>query len=212
MIRYSMVTNLNNLVHLTEKDIKPAARMLVRAFYDNPVFVHYFPNSSKRENKLQLTFEFMIRDGIRNGEVYTTSSKLEGVSIWLTSEKARMTIWRVLRGGGISLFLKVGRKSVFKMIRVYNYIYSMHDRLAPFRYWYLSLIGVDPDHQGKGYGGILLKSMFSRIDKEGLPCYLDANDEKNVSIYKHYGFKVIKQYRIPRTNYDNWAMLREKFR
>lgn len=205
-----MGTNLNNIVRLTEEDIEPAARMLVRAFYDNPVFVYYFPDLSKRKDELQLTFEFMIRDGIRNGEVYATSSELEGISIWLTSEKAKMTILRLLQAGGISLFLKVGGKSVFRIIRTYNYIFSMHDRIAPFRYWYLSLIGVDPDYQGKGYGGLLLKSMLAKIDKEGLPCYLDANDEKNVSIYKHYGFKVIEEYRIPRTNYNNWAMLREK--
>jgi hypothetical protein len=60
--------------------------MLVHAFFDNPVFIHYFPESTKREKQLQLTFEFMIRDGIRNGEVYTISSKLEGIAIWLTSK------------------------------------------------------------------------------------------------------------------------------
>jgi hypothetical protein len=36
-----MGTNLNTIVRLTEKNIEPAARMLIRAFYDNPVFVYY---------------------------------------------------------------------------------------------------------------------------------------------------------------------------
>lgn len=205
-----MINNLNDIVRLTKNDIEPAARMLVRTFYDNPIFVYYFPDSSEREDKLQSTFEFMIKDGIKYGETYATSTKIEGIAVWYPSEKAKMTPLRALMNDGLSLFLKVGIKSVFKMIRSYNFIYSMHDRLAPFSYWYLSLIGVDPKHQGKGYGSILLKSMLTRIDNGGLPCYLDTNDEKNVSIYRHYGFKVIETYRLPKTNYNNWAMIRKK--
>lgn len=52
--------------------------------------------------------------------------------------------------------------------------------------------------------------MFARIDREGLPCYLETQDEQNVPLYQHFGFKVVNKSTIPETKLTNWAMLREK--
>jgi len=86
----------------------------------------------------------------------------------------------------------------------------IHRRHAPSRYWLLHIIGVDPDFQGKGYAATLLRPMLARIDEEQLPCYLDTEDEKNVPLYQHYGFKILEEAIIPRTEVRLWAMLREK--
>jgi hypothetical protein len=51
--------------------------------------------------------------------------------------------------------------------------------------------------------------MLARIDEEGLPCYLETLVERNVLLYKHFGFKVIEKAAIPRTDLTSWAMLRE---
>ena len=90
-----------------------------------------------------------------------------------------------------------------------QYIDAVHSRLATFKHWYLQAIGVDPMFQGRGYASKLLRSMLSRIDEEGLPCYLETLDEQNVSLYEHFGFKVIEESNIPETTLTNWAMLRE---
>ena len=91
-----------------------------------------------------------------------------------------------------------------------EYIDTVHKRLAPFKHWFLQTIGVDPQFKGKGYAGKLLHAMFTRIDEEGLPCYLETLDETNVRLYEHFGFKVIEKSTIPETKLTNWAMLREK--
>jgi ribosomal protein S18 acetylase RimI-like enzyme len=71
---------------------------------------------------------------------------------------------------------------------------------------------VDPAYQGKGYASRLLKPMLARIDRENMPCYLDTEEEKNVSIYQHFGFKVLEEVKIPSTDIILRAMLREKSR
>ena len=71
------------------------------------------------------------------------------------------------------------------------------------------LIGVDPKFQGKGYASRLIREMLLRIDEEGLPCYLETQKEQNVSIYQHFGFKVIDEFIIPGTTIKAWPMLRE---
>jgi GNAT superfamily N-acetyltransferase len=90
-----------------------------------------------------------------------------------------------------------------------EYAYHLQARLAPFPHWYGFLLGVDPVFQGKGYASALIMPMLTRLDRERLPCYLETHKEKNVSIYKHYGFKLIHEETIPRTSINHWVMLRD---
>ena len=205
-----MTVDLNNLFRLTKAQIKPAAEMLTRAFQDNPSTIYHFPDVSERKYKPSYFFQFVIRYALLYGEVYSTSPNLEGVAMWLPSEKVRMTPWRVIRSGFLSTTLKLGRKTASQLGSLGNYISSIHKRHAPFKHWYLDGLGVDPDYQGKGYASTLLKAMFARIDKERLPCYLETQDEKNLPIYQHYGFKVVEESIVPNTKVTNWAMLRER--
>ena len=90
-----------------------------------------------------------------------------------------------------------------------RYLELMHKRVAPFPHWYLWNTGVDPQFQGKGYASKLLRAMFARIDKEGIPCYLETQREANLTLYQHYGFKVVEQFIAPETEFTNWSMLRD---
>ena len=53
--------------------------------------------------------------------------------------------------------------------------------------------------------------MLGRIDNERLPCYLETQNQNNLPIYRHYGFKVIEDVIIPGTKLHHWLMLREKY-
>ena len=55
----------------------------------------------------------------------------------------------------------------------------------------------------------MLKPGLARMDQEGLPCYVDTLDEKNVPIYERFGFRVLDESAIARTELTGWAMLRE---
>ena len=85
----------------------------------------------------------------------------------------------------------------------------MHNEVISSPHWYFFILGVDPDYQGKGFASRLIKPMLARIDKEQSSCYLDTNNEKNVDLYRYFGFKVIKKYQFPDSNVVNWSMLRE---
>ncbi len=88
-----------------------------------------------------------------------------------------------------------------------QYIDTVHSRLAPFKHMYLQSLGVDPNFQGKGYAGKLLRHMLTKMDTAGIPCYLETLEEQNVRLYEHFGFTVADEYTIPGTSFTNWAML-----
>ena len=201
--------SLRDLVRLEKSQIKSAAEMLARAFYDDPLYAYLLPDESERKNRSYYLHQFCLRYGLFYGEVYTTSPNLEGVAVWLPPGKTRITRWGEIRSGGLSILFKLGMKFLSRQGSFIRCIAPMHQRHAPFPHWYLFHLGVAPIHQGKGYGGTLLTAMLARMDREHLPCYLETQQENNVAIYQRYGFRVVERADIPGAGFCDWAMLRE---
>ena len=88
-----------------------------------------------------------------------------------------------------------------------RYVDKLHRRLVPYPHWYLEIIGVAPAHQGQGFSSRLLRPVLERIDRERMPCYLETNAEKNVAIYRRFGFEVVSEDKMPGTEVTTFAML-----
>ena len=58
-------------------------------------------------------------------------------------------------------------------------------------HWYLPLIGVDPAHQGRGYGSALLRHALEQCDKEHVAAYLESSNPANIPLYERHGFVVL---------------------
>jgi GNAT superfamily N-acetyltransferase len=58
-------------------------------------------------------------------------------------------------------------------------------------HWYLAIIGVDPAHQGKGVGTLLLEYTLDVCDREQKLAYLESTNPKNISLYERHGFECI---------------------
>ena len=58
-------------------------------------------------------------------------------------------------------------------------------------HWYLPLIGVDPGHQGKGFGSALLQHALLQCDRDHAPAYLESTNPANIPLYERYGFRVL---------------------
>ncbi len=200
---------MKDLVRLNKSHIKPAVEVLTRAFRNYPLSKYFFADELEREKRLPYFFQYVLNYCIRYGEIYATSLNLEGVAVWLTSDNYPMTFGRLIRSVPLSIMFSLGRGGGDRGRDFGEYIDAVHKRLAPFKHWFLDTIGVDPQFKGKGYAGKLLRPMFARIDEEGLPCYLETEDEKNVPLYEHFGFRIVEKSAIPETKLTSWAMLRK---
>ena len=90
-----------------------------------------------------------------------------------------------------------------------RFVDNLHRKLVPYPHWYLQVIGVDPAHQGQRLSSRLLRPMLERIDRERLPCALDTNTDKNVAIYRRFGFDVISENKLLGTPVTSFLMLRK---
>ena len=196
------------MLKLEKKHIKPVSLMLSRAFKDDLKDV--FPDPEERSVKAPYVYELYLLYEFSNSKAFVTSPKLEGVAVWIHSDKRKKrTFWRILTLGAIWPAMKIGIKALRKMQSLDEYIERKHKELAPFKHWYLAMLAVDPQHQGKRYASRLLNEILSNIDEEGLHCYLETAGEKNVTMYQHFGFEVVDEFIVPGTKDKLVAMLRE---
>ena len=197
------------MIGMNRSQVKRATEVLIRAFWNQAPLQYYFPDEAERERIAPYFFSMSVFTGIRYGEVHVTSEALEGVAVWLPSSNYPVTMWTLLRSVPLSKIIGLARYGGARMRDLGQYIDAVHGRLASFEHWFLATIGVDPQFQGRGYASKLLRPMLSRIDEEGLPCYLETLEGQNVRLYEHFGFRVLEESIIPNTNLTNWAMLRD---
>ena len=61
----------------------------------------------------------------------------------------------------------------------------------PEPHWYLPLLGVDPAHQNEGIGGMLLRHVTDRCDRDGTLAYLESSNPRNIPLYERHGFEIV---------------------
>ena len=199
------------LIRLPGTDTGRACAMLSRAFFHDPKMTHLIPEIAARKDRSQHLFEFELRYGMIYGNVYTTSPAIEGIAVWLPSDKSEVTLWRAFRAGGWGLQRHLGKETMDRLMAFSTAIDELHKKHLPSPHCYLFFIGVDPSYQGKGYAARLLRPMLERLDWEKIPCYLNTQNEKNISLYEHFGFRVIDQLTIPGSDILHTAMQRDPF-
>jgi len=207
---------MDTLLRLKRSQVDSAAKVLARAFESDPVCIAFFPDASKRFLQNYALMDHSVRYNMRYGEVYITSPKLEGVALWQRTaslneqELEQQDRFRRLYLSWLNFrwWLALG-KGVERVKALYEPVFAIHDELVPMQHWYCQTIGIAPEFQGQGFGSRLIKPMLVRIDEEQLPCYLDTNNEENVSLYEHFGFNVVKRYVLPGSDVINWSMIRE---
>ena len=80
---------------LEKRQAVHASEVLTRAFLDDPLINYFYPDTAEREKRMPYAHRFILNHGFRYGEVYAPSAGLEGIAVWLPSEKFEMTLWRL---------------------------------------------------------------------------------------------------------------------
>ena len=199
-----------SIITLDKTQVKAAGEVLGRALQDDPVSVYDIPDKKKRHAVIKYVFQMTSCLGVKHGETHATSPNFEGVAVWLPYINKE---YKLITDIGCLLkakFYKLGREAGKRIKPIEDYSTKVHRKFAPGDHWYLQTLGVEPAHQGKGYGSLLMEYMLEKIDTTNpLPVFLETSTEINVKFYKRFGFEVVKEGIIPETNVEQWYLLRE---
>jgi GNAT superfamily N-acetyltransferase len=205
---------------LSRAQKRAAAETIARAFAGEAIMDFYFASASpraglRRHEYIVSLMTLALNHGLLYGEVYATSARYEGLSIWYPPTYTGPSTWKDIRSGGLALLFKTGFQVVQRMNAHVEYSLSvLREHLGQERWkgggcWELWLVAVAPEHQKKGYASRLIRPMLERIDREGAPCYLDTQRAENLALYEHFGFEIIATGQLPGTDIPHWLLKRE---
>ena len=196
-------------------DVRPAgraevpnlARVLGRAFFDDPVMCWLQPDPARRRAALPGFFAAVARHHFLAGGGVELASSESGVGAaalwdppgrWQQSPREQIpmlpALLRAFRGRlGVARALGEEMKA--------NHPEEPH--------WYLAMIGSDPQVRGGGFGNALLRSRLDRCDAEGAPAYLESSNPDNIGYYHRFGFEVTGEIAMPGGGPPLWPMWRQ---
>lgn len=202
-----MSSKLDDLYQVQKKETPRAGEVLASAFEHDPVWQALFQDATPMQRIA--AFEAPVRYCLKYGQVYAPSAALEGVAAWTPGELANMTPWRMLWSGAMGAGMRMGATLGKQMMQVFAPIEA--DRKATMRgqaYIYLLVIGVAPQYQGQGHAGKLLRALIAESERAQVPIYLETQTERNVRLYEHFGFEVVKEMVLPVVALPMWEMVR----
>lgn len=196
------------IVPLQWSQLAAATALQTRAFARDPVSTYFFPGTDCPKLGMQPLHELGTRYALLYGQCDTTPG-MEGLALWLPPGRGKLTLWQVIRSGGLRLFRKTGLRLARKALRFNAECDRLHDRAVRQQHWYLMILAVDPDHQGRGFGSQLLRTGLARADAQGTPCYLETLTQANVSYYAGFGFRLVEEIRLQPGNVPVYGLLRD---
>lgn len=163
------------------------ADMLTRAFMDDPYYSYIMPNAQKREAQMQWWMTVLLKYTLKYGDIiYTDDHK--GVAMWLGPEKPMVNDRIILSMGLIQYPFRIGLKNFRRLLDISEQWGKEHKKMKQ-RHYYLMVIGVEPEFQGKGIGSRLMQVGLQKADNDNLDSFLETVTEVDVRFYEKFNYK-----------------------
>jgi GNAT superfamily N-acetyltransferase len=179
------------------------AAILAHAFCDDPVMRWVIPDDARRGELLERMFGLYLRRlWFRQDECYTTA-RLVGASVW-----ERPGQWKAGLVDQLRLLPSLARINGRRLPRILRTLAALESNHPVEPHYYLPLVGVEPEWQGRGLGAALMRPILERCDDENLPAYLEATSPRNRGLYERHGFAVTEQFSLGPGSPPLWRMWR----
>ena len=193
---------------LREDQISAAAEVLAHAFQNDPPLAYGIPDPAERARVLPMFMKPFVTFASLFGEAYVTAGKLESVAIWLPLDNLDEMPERDHQAGIDRIPSIVGTEASARFTNIIRFVEAFHQRFAADRHLYLQWLGVEPSRQGQGLGSATITPELRRADAEGLPCYLETFQPRNVPLYLKHGFQIMAEEVEPASCLRAWFFLR----
>lgn len=194
-------------VQAVEADLPEVVQTLTDAFAVDPHLDWFMRTDAQRDPARHAFFKLLIgTEGFAKGRIDRPASG-GAAAVWMPFEwLGPMPLAEELRA--LPMLLKATGLSRFGRLLAIRADMDKHHPLDR-RHAYLWFLGVSPAAQGRGVGSALLRSAGARLDREGLPAYLETGTTRNVALYRRHGFEVISEHKARADAPTMWSMWRE---
>ncbi|MFJ1749712.1 GNAT family N-acetyltransferase [Streptomyces sp. NPDC088116] len=160
------------------------------AFDNDPVFSWLFPDDTTRKHLLDRYFTIMVDHTFAHGGSALQTEDYGAVSMFFPPhavEQPEETKNQLLR----SMRDELGSRSE-RVIYLLTTLDTSHPRELPPHY-YGTYVAARPEHQGKGLGTRLKRSLFALADQDRAGAYAEASSKRNLALYERLGQRRLGQ-------------------
>jgi GNAT superfamily N-acetyltransferase len=173
----------------TSADAPIVARILVEAFHEDPMWGPWaFPDPDTRSQHRATVFRLLVEGALRYPWVWLAADR--AAAVWIPPGGTELSPAQERQINDV-LYESLGDRAA----SVLEAFETFAEARPSEPHYYLTLLGTDPAHRGRGLGQRLLSANLTRVDAAGAPAYLEAADEL-VPLYQRFGFLVIERFAL----------------
>jgi ribosomal protein S18 acetylase RimI-like enzyme len=161
----------------------------------------------RRRAALAAYFDYSIRQGTRIGRVVRLEAADIGIAVWVlpqsdeVQERERLQKRAWLHG-------VLGAIGSGNYARIVDFMSVRARTVVGNESWYLSIVAVAPQAQGRGLGARLLAPTLAEADATNAVCYLETFNPRSLRFYERLGFVTRAQFDEPTTRAQYAIMVR----
>jgi GNAT superfamily N-acetyltransferase len=188
----------------TFADVPALARMLARAFLDDPVASWAWRPDRLRLGALERFQAVRLRQLLAGEEVWT-NDELTCAALWAPPGR-----WHSSLRETAELVPSFLHPRLFMRMPMVALGWEKLERAHPHKppHVYLALLGTEPEAQGRGLGSAVLAPVLEQCDSDGVGAYLESSKKRNIDFYARHGFRVLDEIHLLRGP-TMWKMWRD---
>jgi GNAT superfamily N-acetyltransferase len=207
----------DDAVALQAAHVEPTAAMLARAFTIDPAYGYLFPDPHRRERGLRDFFARNLRTHLPHRCTHALLDAQQQPYATVTLRPPggiELSALTLLRRGLLPFALAQGRAAVQRMFWLKRTYEALEAEAANGRqHFYVHMMAVSPDQQGRGHGARLLERILTceTACAPELPAVLTTHLPRNVVFYQRAGFQVVDERWLQppgSEGYTVWSMRR----
>lgn len=177
---------------VTAAEADYVTQLFALAFFDDPTWGWAFPDPQKRIEQHRLWWSLFMHSALPYGRVWMTDDG-GAASLWIPPNRPELSDEDTARMEPmLREFVGAHADDVLVLLDRFD---ANHPRGVA--HYYLSLLGINPDHRGNGKGMGLLAANLAQIDEEGFPAYLESSNRGNNHRYERLGFVQVGEFAAP---------------
>ena len=168
------------VVRAGERDLEVLSQVIAGAFHDLTVSQWLIPDPDARRAIFPGYFRILLQHALDAGLVCTTPQRT-AAALWLPATGPTAP------PDGYAGQLAMATGPFLDQFLTFDEALARH-HLTGILHHHLAILAVRPDQQGQGTGTALLQAHHATFDRQGIPAYLEASDERTRDLYLRHGY------------------------
>lgn len=176
----------------TREAVPAIGATLARALADDPGWIHLFPDAAIRVRDMTAMLRLMVGAAYVGLDATWQVGAADAAAVW-TPPGRRHVPWTTQLAVAPRLAWRL-RSRALRGIRMF----AAMERKAPREpHYYLAILGVAPEHQGRGLGLRAIQPVLDACDRDRTLAWLESANPKNHGFYRRVGFEVADAVTFP---------------